>query len=139
MEGVDLHKLTTLRLYAETHMIGADAILAIQERRSKSVVARDPKHRAFLSDGVVVIFSIEDFSKVPDELLDERFRGQKKIRHASISQQLGVGGRYVGNMIPNERLLLEIIRELGFGKERLIFPSPERAGPLIQHVIESMP
>lgn len=144
MTPSDVAILDQLRAHAESHRVGADAIVAIAEGRSPTVVGEDPRHRAFLSDGVVAVFSIEDYSKIEPVPDPGPFARRGWVRHASISQQRrfrrSTASRevLVANVRPTETLVREIASCLGFSVAALVFPSPDLAGPLIQHVLEDV-
>lgn len=146
MNPLDVARLAVLRAHAEANRLDADLIIRISEHREPSAVGRDPRHRTFLSDGVVAILSIEDFSKVQPIPDPGPFAHRGWVRHASISHQQNAArsagttarGILVVNVVPTAALVREIAALLGFSPAALVFPSPDRAGPLIQHVLEDL-
>lgn len=135
MTPEDEQKLARLLAHARAHPIDADAVLAMQ-RGAKSVVGNDPKHRVFLSDGVIVLFSFEDYSKVePDPPILYK---KTKVRHASVSKQVMHAG-VIFNVVPTKDLVMSIAHKLGFTRNAFVTRSPDKAGPHIQHVLEELP
>lgn len=135
MTPQDEFLLARVLSYATRHPIDADAVLAMQ-RGARSVVGNDPKHRAYLSEGIVVIFSFEDYSKVePDPPILYK---KAKVRHASVSQQKLHAG-LVFSIVPSRDTVMTIAHKLGFTDKAFVHPSPDKAGPRIQHVLEELP